>query len=102
MTNYFIAYTGTKTKMSPEDSEKNMEKFKTWMDSLGDALISPGNPLGLSKTVSSDGVSEIRENNPLLGFSLLKADSLDDAVNIIKNCPFLEYGSIEVSEILKM
>jgi len=37
------------------------------------------------------------------GFSIIEADSLEDALSIAQACPFLEIGgSLEVSELMQM
>ena len=63
-----------------------------WVSSLGDASVDPGNPLGMSKTVSADGVTDGGGANPMSGFSVVKADSMDAALEMAKECPFLEIG----------
>ncbi len=63
-----------------------------WVGGIGDALINPGTPLGKPKTVSSGGVSDDSGSNRLMGFSIVKADSMDAALEMAKGCPFLEFG----------
>jgi hypothetical protein len=79
-----------------------MVKWKAWVGGLGDAVVNPGSPLGMSKTVSSDGVSDDSGSNPLSGFSIMKADSMDAALEIAKGCPHLEHGTIEVAEVKEL
>ena len=66
------------------------------------ASINPGTPVGMPKTVSSSGVTDDGGSNPLAGFSVVKADSMDAALKMAKACPFLEMGTIEVAEMLEM
>ncbi len=80
-----------------------MAKWKAWVGGLGDAVVNPGTPLGKSRIVSSDGVSDDGGSNPLSGFSIVKADSMDAALEIAKGCPFLGIGgTIEVAEVMEM
>ncbi len=102
MSNYVFAYHGGKKPESPEEGAKHMAKWKAWIGGLGDAVVNPGTPLGKSKTVSSGGVSDTDGSNSLTGFSIVKADSVDAAVEMAKTCPFLEMGTIEVAEVRKM
>ncbi len=103
MSNYILAYHGGKKPESPEEGDKHMAKWKAWIDGLGDAVVNPGTPLGMSKTVSSDGVSNDGGSNPLSGYSIVTADSMDAALEIAKGCPFLEmHGTIEVAEVMEM
>ncbi len=103
MPNYIIAYHGGEKPESPEEGAKHMAKWKAWVGGLGDAVVNPGTPLGKPKTVSSGGVSDDGGSNPLLGFSIVKADSMDAALEMAKECPFLEGGgTIEVAEVMEM
>ncbi len=102
MSNYVFAYHGGKKPESPEEGAKHMAQWKAWIGGLGDAVVNPGTPLGMSKTVSSSGVSDDGGSNPLLGFSIVKADSMDAALEMAKGCPHLEIGTIEVAEAKEM
>ena len=103
MPDYIIAYHGGKKPESPEAGAKHMAKWKAWLDGLGDAVVNPGTPLGKSKTVSSSGVSDDGGPNPLSGFSMVKADSMDTALEMAKACPFLDTGgTLEVAEVMQM
>ena len=103
MSDFVFAYHGGKTPESPEEGAKQMAKWNAWVGGLGDAVVNPGTPLGKPKTVSSGGVSDDGGSNPLLGFSILKADSMDAALEMAKACPTLEIGgTIEVAEVMEM
>ena len=103
MPNYIIAYHGGNKPESPEEGAKHMAKWKAWVEGLGDAVVNPGTPLGMSKTVSSSGVTDDGGPNPLSGFSMVKADSMDAALEMAKACPFLETGgTLEVAEVMEM
>ena len=102
MPNYIIAYHGGKKPESPEEGAKQMEKWKAWVGGLGDAIVNPGTPLGMSKTVTSSGVSDADESNRLTGYSTVKADNMDAVLDMAKGCPFLEIGTLEVAEVMEM
>jgi len=100
---YIIAYHGGEKPESPEEGAKNMAKWKAWVEDLGDAVVNPGTPLDKSKTVSSSGVTDDGGPNPLSGFSMVKAGSMDAALEMAKACPFLETGgTLEVAEVMEM
>jgi hypothetical protein len=103
MPNYIIAYRGGEKPASQEEGAKQMAKWKAWLGGLGDAVVDPGTPLGKSMMVSSAGVSDADGSNAMSGFSTVKADSLDAAIEMAKECPFLETGgTLEVAEIMAM
>ena len=77
-------------------------KWKAWIGDLGDAVVNPGTPLGESKFVSSSGVSDDGESEALNGFSIVEVESMDAALDMAKNCPFLEMGTLEVAEVMNM
>ena len=81
-----------------------MAKWQAWIENLGDTMINSGSPLGMSKTVSENGVVDNGGANPLAGFSIIKADSMDAVLEIAKGCPFLEMetATIEVAEVMQM
>ena len=97
---FLLAYHGGKIPESAEEGAKHMAKFEAWVDGLGDAVVNPGNPLGKSKTVSSSGVSDDGGSNALVGFSIVKADSMDAALEMAKGYPHLEIGTVEVVEMM--
>ena len=102
MSNYVFAYHGGKKPESREEGAKFMERWKAWSDGLGDVWINRGSPVGMSKTVDADGVSDGGGSNPLSGYSVVQADSIDAAVKIAQSCPHVEHGTIEVAEVLDM
>ena len=102
MNKYIIAYHGGIQFATKEDGAKHMEKWKTWMMGLGKAIINPGTPVSKSKFVSANGVSDKGDSVPLSGYSSIEAESLDAAVEMTKNCPHLDMGTIEVAEMMDM
>jgi len=102
MAEFIIAYHGGKKPDSPEEGAKHMERWKAWLGALGDAVVNPGTPLGKSKMVSSGGVSDADGPERLTGFSVVKAENIEAALEIAKECPFLEMGTLEVAEVMSM
>lgn len=102
MKNYVLAYYGEPKFEGPEAGANHMAKWKAWMGGLGAVMINPGAPFGRTKTVGADGVSEGGGANRLVGYSIVKADSMDAAIKMAKECPHLEHGTIEVAEVMDM
>lgn len=102
MSNYVFTYYGEPKFESPEEGAKHMAKWQAWVGSLGDVMVNPGTPLGKFKTVSSSGVSDDAGSNRLTGFSIVKADSMDAALEMAKGCPYLEHGTVGVAEAMEM
>lgn len=104
MAQFIFAYHGGKKPDTPEEGAKVMEAWKSWMGSMGDALIVPGAPVGLSKTVSIGGIADDGGANPLAGYSVVEAADISAASEMAKGCPMVVDGdgSVEVAEILEM
>jgi hypothetical protein len=98
------------TAMSPEEKEKHMELWKTWMSSLKDkGKLVDGLPLsdegkrivGRDKMVSDGPYAEGKEI--VGGYIIVNAKDIDEAVALSKGCPiFKSDGEAEIREILSM
>src|SRR5215475_7007476 len=102
MSNYVFAYYGEPQVASPEEGAKYKEKWQAWVGGLGEALVNPGIPFGTPKKVSARGITDNGGPNRLSGFSIVKADNLEEALDMAKGCPHLEHGSIDVAEAMDM
>ena len=80
-----------------------MNKWKAWVDGLGDAVVNPGTPLPDSKIVTSTRVEDNTDPNSMKGFALVKAASMEAAIAIAQSDPFLDNGgTIRVSQMMAM
>ena len=103
MPNYIIAYHGGKQPESPEQGAEHMAKWKNWIAGLGEAAVNPGTPLSGTRIVSSSGVSDDGGSNPISGYSVVKADSMDAALEMARACPFLDTGgTLEVAQMMQL
>ncbi len=69
---------------------------------LGPAVVDPGNPVSpKAKSISSDGsVHDVSAGTGATGYSILKAASLSEGIELAKGCPVLKSrGKISVYEI---
>lgn len=99
---YVLAYYGEPRFEGVDTCARHMAKWGAWISGLGDALVNPGTPLGEPETVGRDGVSDGGRSNRLTGFSLVRADSMDAALEMAKGCPHLEHGTVDVAEVMEM
>jgi hypothetical protein len=98
-----ITYLGGEQPSTPEEGKQHFEKYKAWLTSLGDSVISPANPLKNTNTVNSDGTVTTGSTTTMSGYTVVEADSIEDALVMAKACPFLDIGgSLEVSELIQM
>ncbi|MBO9619395.1 MAG: transcription initiation protein [Niabella sp.] len=97
-------------KRSPEELQSITKKWMDWIGSIAaqNKLADPGNRLENGgrvvkpNNVVTDGpYCEIKES--LGGYSLVRVDTIEEAVALAKGCPVYTIGgSVEVREISKM
>ena len=103
MKQFVLVYLGGNQPSSEKEANKHYQKYVEWLTSLGDAVIVPTIPLKDTSTISPDGTIREGGSSAMSGFSIIKADSMQAAIAMAKNCPFLEIGgSLEVSEMMQM
>lgn len=104
MPKFIFAYHGGGMPDTPEEGEKVMAAWNKWYGEMGSAVVDGGGPVGMSKTVTSGGVSDNGGANPLSGFTVVSANDLDAAAKMAKGCPILDAkdGSVEVAEMMEM
>ena len=103
MAQYMITYLGGDQPSSPEEGKQHFSKYMEWLASLGDAAVSPANPIKNTSTVNPDGTVSTGGTTSMSGFTIVEADSMDAALLMAKACPFLDIGgSLEVSELMQM
>jgi hypothetical protein len=103
MPQYIFTYHGGKQPATQEEGQKSMEEWKAWAANLGPALVNPGTPVGSTKVLTKDGVSENPSPHPIMGFSILEADSMEAALDLLRDCPhFIYEGTLEVSEMMQI
>jgi hypothetical protein len=103
MTDYLLLYSGGRMPEGEEAIAKTMKAWDAWFAQIGSALKDGGNPFTpAAKTISSDGaVSDGVKGTPASGYTIVHADSLDEATALAKGCPVLQGGaSIAVYETL--
>lgn len=100
MPQYLIAYLGGDPPANPDEGRRHFARYREWLQSLGDAAVSPANPFRETHRVHPDGSTSAGSAIAMSGYTLIEADSIDAALAIARRCPFLEIGgTLEVSEI---
>jgi len=103
MANFMIAYYGGNQPSSKEEGMAQMGKWKAWVENLGEKVINPGTPLMSTKIVTSSDVQDEKDPNAMKGFAVVKAETIEAAVEIAKSDPFMDIdGTIRVSQMMEM
>ncbi|WP_221391511.1 YciI family protein [Dyadobacter sp. NIV53] len=93
--------TSTDATPSPEQMKSAIKPYQDWIAGIGaqDKLI--GNPkrwdldgrfVKKGNTVTNGPYAEVKES--IGGLFLIKANDYDEAVEIAKGCPIIEYGAV--------
>jgi uncharacterized protein YciI len=103
MKQYVLVYLGGNHPTNQEEAKLHQMKYVEWLKSIEDVLVIPSIPLKDTNTVSSNGAIKEGSTCAMSGFTVMKADSMEDALAIAQACPFLEIGgSLEVSEMMQL
>ncbi len=93
-TNYLLLYSGGGMPTTEAETQAVMKQWEIWFGQLGMNLVDGGNPFTqTTKTIDSsgkvgDGVSVMAS-----GYSVIKANSMDEAVKLAQSCPVLKSGA---------
>jgi hypothetical protein len=104
----FFRDTGWDKGLSPEETQKVLGQFMSWMEGLSrNGIFKVGQPLEnegkfisgkKGKNVADGPFAESKE--AVGGYFLLQVEDFDEAVEIAQGCPLLEYGTtIEVRPV---
>lgn len=95
---------------SPEEMQANTKRYMDWISGIaaqnkladsGNRLIPTGKVVRPDNVVTDGPFTEIKES--LAGYSIVKVDTIEEAVELAKGCPILRIGgNVEVREINKM
>ena len=72
-----------------ERTREFQQAHMRWWSSIQDHVVDSGNPLFNGRNVTTDGaVSELTpEMAPALGYSIVQARSIDEAMGLLAECP---------------
>jgi len=94
-------------RRSPEQMQANTKRWMDWIGGLaardklvdrGNRLVPSGKVVKSNKIIADGPYTEIKEC--IVGYSIVKANSLEEAVELTESCPvFSMGGNVEVREI---
>jgi len=101
---------GMPTNVSPDEMQAMTKRWMDWIGGIaaqnkladrGNRLFPEGKVLRPGNIITDGPYSEIKES--IGGYSIVKADSLEEATELAKGCPALTVGgNVEVREIREM
>lgn len=113
MEDFMFIYIGGEdefTELSPEETEKHMNQWFSWVGEMTEAgIYKGGHPLkpegkgisGKDKIVTDGPFAELKE--VIGGYSIVSAPNIDAAVELAKGCPVFQFdGKVEVRPIMPL
>ena len=107
MSNFMFLFRGGETPTSPEGMQAQKQKWMNWIQRLrnegkyiaGDPLQGSGKVINSPRKIITDG--PFAEGKEVVGgYFLVRAENLDEAVEMSKDCPIFETGgSVEVRPV---
>ena len=79
-------------KGPPTPPDASHEQWPDWFRKVGDQLIDRGSPMQNGLTLHKDGSTSDSATN-YNGYSIIQAKNLDEALNLLKDNPFLTLGT---------
>lgn len=105
MKNFLGIYMGhmNSTGEHPDNATmaRGIAAWHKWMDDNAASIVTAGGPLGKTKKIGPDGISDIR--NRLTGYIIVQAESHDAAAKLFEGHPHFSIfpgDSVEVMECL--
>jgi hypothetical protein len=76
------------TETSAEDRKKGKEEWGTWMKAHTADMADMGGPVGKNTEVSASGAKDV--SNDLGGYTVFQAESKEDVVKLLADCPHMK------------
>lgn len=89
-------------KSTKEEQAEGMKEWNMWMETHKKEFADPGAPLGKTKRVSKDGITDTK--NGICGYTIVEADSHEAAAKVFADSPHLHFSNtwIDVLELMEM
>ena len=90
------------SETTPEEQQKGMDEWKTWMEAHKSDMADMGGGLGKNLQVTKDGSSEV--SNDVGGYSVISAESKEAAAAILAGGPHFSMpgATVDVMEVMSM
>ena len=102
MAQFAFLYLGEPHFDDPEEAKAHQQEWFAYIGSLGDAVVTPGMPMGPATRITAAGVEPAPTEGRLTGLTVVNAEDMDAAVEMAKTCPFVQFGTVDVVEVFQM
>jgi len=95
MSNYVLLYTGGGMPATDSERKRITDEWNAWYKKIDKAVVDQGNPFSpMAKYISGDGkIYDGPIGSMITGYTIIKAMSLDAAIQLAKSCPALKSGA---------
>jgi hypothetical protein len=91
---YLLLYKGGSMPQTEAEQKSTIDAWNAWFGEHGASITDAGNPFTpAAKTIGAGGKVSDGAFAEASGYTVIKADSLDKAVEIAKGCPVLLGGA---------
>ena len=94
MAKYVLLYSGGRMGVTEAEQKQQMQQWGAWFGRLGKAVADAGNPFS-GKVKSVDGGGKVKDGAAgpqASGYSIVEADSIDQAADLARGNPVLATG----------
>ena len=82
-------------------TQEIQDAWGKWFASIGDKIVDPGSPFGPGREITRSGTKDLPMGmESLTGYTVINADSIDEAEKIAQGCPMIT--SVRVYEAISM
>lgn len=78
------------------DEDTRLREWVAWSERVGDALVDFGHRLGDGRAVHASGSKAA--NSGITGYSIVQADDIEAATDLVQGHPHLQSGFIQIFE----
>ena len=89
MSRFLVTYHGGGMPSDPAQAAAARNAFGEWVARSGKAVIDPGAPIRPAAQVANGAA---RPEAPMGGYSVIEADSVEEAVALLRSHPFVARG----------
>ncbi|MGH1466023.1 MAG: YciI family protein [Cognatishimia sp.] len=102
MDDYLFVFHGGDMPADPEEGAKVMARWGAWMEELGTAIVAPGAPVENATMVGPDSTRAPESAQLITGYLVVKAASIETAVQLAKGCPIHENnGTVQIARAVQ-
>ncbi len=101
MAKFMAIYTGTPgatAQPDPDTIARGMQAWGEWMARHGGQIIDAGGPLGKTKKISTDGITDIQ--NPVAGYIIIEAEDHAAAALMFEGHPHFSIFPGDAVEVM--